>query len=58
MKIFQKNIKYRRDTLFNKDGIVVTDQRIILQDLDDNENKYDLRNISLEQYLKKKIFLT
>tara|TARA_B100000780_G_scaffold150581_2_gene105188 strand:- start:2869 stop:7482 length:4614 start_codon:yes stop_codon:yes gene_type:complete len=45
---------YGRETPLDKDGIVITDQRIILDEYDKNEIKYDAKKITLEQYLKNK----
>ena len=51
---YSKDYKYGRETPLDNDGIIVTDQRILIDELDENNIKYDMKKISLEQFLKKK----
>jgi len=51
---YSKDYKYARETLLDKDGIIVTDQRILIDELDENNIKFDMKKISLEQFLIKK----
>ena len=50
---YSKDYKYGRETPLDNDGITVSDQRILIDELDENNIKYDMKKISLEQFLKK-----